>query len=114
MRVLWRADDASVDEVRRALPKAKRGAYTTVQTVLNRLADRGLLRRTRSGRTIRYTAAVSEADYLAKSLNRSLAGASRQARHAALASLVGNLEPEELDEIQSLASEIERERRRRK
>lgn len=114
MRVLWRTDGAGVEEVRRALPKAHRGAYTTVQTVLNRLADRGLLERERIGNAIRYSAKVSEADYLASSLSRSLAGASKEVRQAALASLVGDLRQGELAEIQALARGVDRKRRRRR
>lgn len=110
MRVLWRVDDASVDEVRRALPKSKRGAYTTVQTVLNRLAERGLAHRRRSGKAIRYAAAVSEADYVSGSLHETLGSASDEARRSALASLVGDLRPGEIEDLKSLASEI-RERR---
>ena len=112
MRVLWRTDAAGVEEVRRALPNAHRGAYTTVQTVLNRLAERGLLKRERVGNAIRYSAKVSEADYVAGSLSRSLAGARKEARRAAIASLVGDLKAGELAEIQSLAREVDRKRRR--
>lgn len=110
MRVLWRKDEAGVEEVRRALPKAHRGAYTTVQTVLNRLADRGLVKRRRVGNAIRYSASVTEADYVSSSLARSLAGASEEARRAALASLVGDLGKGELAEVRALARKIDRER----
>ena len=112
MRVLWRKEEAGVEEVRRALPKGRRGAYTTVQTVLNRLADRGLLNRRRVGKAIRYSPSISEADYVAGSLTRSLSGASEDARRTALASLVGDLREGELTEIRALARKIERERRR--
>ena len=112
MRAMWRLDRASVEEVRTALPPRHRGAYTTVQTVLNRLAERGLLSRKRAGHLILYSARVSEADYLAGSLDRALAGASKDARRTALASLVGDLDPGELDEIRGLAGEIRGRRRK--
>jgi predicted transcriptional regulator len=111
MRVMWRLETGGVEDVRNALPKRNRGAYTTIQTVLNRLAERGLLRRTRVGNAISYSPLVSEADYLSRSLNRTLSGASQEARRAALASLVGDLEPSELGEIRELAAEINRKRR---
>lgn len=42
MRVLWRLGrPGSVEDVRSSLPQRQRGAYTTVQTVLNRLAEEG-------------------------------------------------------------------------
>lgn len=111
MRVMWQLETGGVEDVRRALPKRNRGAYTTIQTVLNRLAERGLLRRKRVGNAIAYSPLVSEADYLSRSLNRTLSGASQEARRAALASLVGDLDPSELGEIRELADEINRKRR---
>ncbi len=110
MRVLWRRDRGTVEQVRQALPVAHRGAYTTVQTILNRLAGRGLLTREASGKAISYSANVTEADYLASSINRTLTGASEEARLAALAALVGELDPSEFEEIRSLAREISRKR----
>jgi len=54
MPVMWSLGSATVEQVRRGLPRRYRGAYTTVQTVLNRLAERGLLERERSGNLIVY------------------------------------------------------------
>lgn len=47
MDVLWRMGEGSVREVQEALPEKSRPAYTTVQTMLNRLEEKGALRRTR-------------------------------------------------------------------
>jgi predicted transcriptional regulator len=44
MTVLWRLESGTVEQVRSGLPARYRGAYTTVQTVLNRLAERGSTR----------------------------------------------------------------------
>jgi len=54
MAALWRIDSRGVEEVRMAMPARYRSAYNTVQTVLNRLTDRGLLRRTRTGNSFVY------------------------------------------------------------
>lgn len=110
MRVMWKRQQATVEDVRQALPKANRGAYTTVQTILNRLAERGLLMRERTGKAFVYEASISEAEYLAGSLSRTLTGASQEARRAALATLVGELDVSELDEIRSIAAEVKRKR----
>jgi predicted transcriptional regulator len=58
MSVMWRLEWVTVEQVRNALPTRYRGAYTTVQTVLNRLAERGLLTRQRDRNVIRYRAAT--------------------------------------------------------
>jgi predicted transcriptional regulator len=112
MRALWRLGEGSVEAVREALPGAYQGAYTTVQTVLNRLADRTLLGRERRGKMIVYRPVISEAEYLSRSIHRTLASASSDARQEALAELIGGLEREELSEIRRIARSIERERRK--
>ena len=113
MSVLWRLGEGSVPEVRAALPARYRSAYTTVQTVLNRLAERGLLARTKQGKQIVYKPRLSEADYLSRSIETTLAGASNEARQAVLAGLVGGLDKTELSELQTLAKDVARRRRPR-
>ena len=112
MRVAWKLGRGTVDEVRAALPKKQRGAYTTVQTILNRLSERGLLVREKHGKAFVYKPLISEADYLSTSLTRTLSAASsQQARLTALASLVGGLDDAEMSEINSLAEEIAAKRK---
>lgn len=114
MRVIWERGRCTVEDVRQALPARERSAYTTVQTVLNRLVDRGLLDREKVGKAFCYSAKLSESDYVAESLNRTLVGASAEARRAALAQLVDGLDATDVREIRSLADEITRKRRRQK
>lgn len=112
MRALWRLGQGTVEDVRGALPKKSRGAYTTVQTVLNRLSDRGLLERRRRGTAIVYVPRLSEAQYLSRSLNETLADASNEARQAALAGIVGDLDPDELKAIRARGRKVVRRRKR--
>lgn len=111
MSTVWRIGGGTVEDVRRALPGRYDGAYTTVQTVLNRLAERGLLDRVRTGRMIRYEPSISEADYVRRSIEQTLASASRDARTAALAQLIGDLD-DQLDDLRQLAAEAEARRGR--
>ncbi len=110
MAILWRLGSGTVEQVRNALPASHRGAYTTVQTVLNRLAGRGLLSRERTGSAITYRPSVTETDYFAGTIEHALAGASEGARHAVLAQLLGGLERGELRELRALAREIDKKR----
>lgn len=112
MRVLWRLEGGAVEDVRQGLPPKHRGAYNTIQTVLNRLVERGLLQREKTGKVFLYAPAVSEADYVAQSLNQTLSDASEEARRVALATLVGRIDPSEMREITSLAGSISRKRRK--
>ena len=111
MRALWRLGEASsVEAVRQTLPARHRGAYTTVQTILNRLAERNLVGRERQGKAIFYKAKVSEGDYYSRSVRQTLAKASEDARRTALAQLVADMAPGELDEIEALAQEVAKRR----
>lgn len=47
MDVLWTLREASVREICNALAEKKRPAYTTVQTIVQRLEQKGAVRRTR-------------------------------------------------------------------
>jgi predicted transcriptional regulator len=110
MAALWRIEAGTVEDVRMALPARYRSAYNTVQTVLNRLTDRGLLRRDRRGSAYTYTPVMSEAEYLTLSIRRSLAGASSDARETALAQLIGGFDKSELAALRKRAKEIARRR----
>lgn len=114
MAAVWRIGSGTVEQVRSALPPRYRGAYTTVQTVLNRLAERGLLDREKEGRGLLYSPRVSEADYVAQLIRSTLAGASADARQTALANIVGKLGKDELTELQRLAKQADRGRRTRR
>jgi predicted transcriptional regulator len=66
MEVLWdRGEPCVVRDVVRAL-SARDLAYTTVMTVLDRLAKKGVVRRQLVGRAWRYEAASSREDYIAQ------------------------------------------------
>ena len=113
MAALWRLGAGTVEQVRSEVPPRYRGAYNTVQTVLNRLADRGLLSRYKVGNAIEYQPTISEADYLARSIASTLSGASVGARQAALARLIADLDQRELNELRRLARDVGGKRRKR-
>lgn len=103
MAALWRIEEGTVEAVRSALPARYRGAHNTVQTVLNRLADRGLLTRKREGRAFVYRPKLSETEFLSRSIASTLAGTSTQVRQAVLAQLVGDLDTDELAQLRELS-----------
>ncbi len=58
--ILWRLGEASVREVCDALAEKKRPAYTTVQTIVQRLEQKGAVRRTRKiGNALMFEPAVT-------------------------------------------------------
>jgi predicted transcriptional regulator len=59
LTALWALEQGSVKDVRQAVAESHPLAYTTVMTVLDRLARRGLITRTKAGRAFVYAPAVS-------------------------------------------------------
>lgn len=112
MSAMWRLGAGTVEQVRSELPPRYQGAYTTVQTVLNRLAERGLLSRHKRGNAFEYRPRISEADYLSRSIARTFAGASISARQAVLARLIAELDEGERADLEGMARKIGRGRRK--
>lgn len=65
MEEVWRQGETTVKRVMEALNRKTKAprAYTTYMTVMQRLADKGLLERTRSGRSDTYTQTLSRDEY---------------------------------------------------
>ena len=60
METFWTKGEASIREVQEAFPEKKRPGYTTVQKMVNRMEEKGVLRRVRKvGNFHMYAAAVS-------------------------------------------------------
>lgn len=56
---LWEKTPATVKDIHEELQRKRDIAYTTVMTVMSRLADKGVLRRSQEGRTYIYSALFS-------------------------------------------------------
>jgi predicted transcriptional regulator len=101
MDVLWdvvpgTSDGVTVREVADALA-GRELAYTTVMTVLDRLAGKGMVRREREGRAWRYRAAASREAYIAQLMLDALdLGGSRDAALVRFARSVTGTEAEVL------------------
>lgn len=64
MEVLWQRSRASVAEVLQALPPGRAPAYTTVKTVMSRLAEKGYLRRNIQGKAYIYEPVIGRDEFL--------------------------------------------------
>ncbi len=66
MRVAWSRESVTVRDVLDALVKKRPLAYTTVMTVMSRLADKGLLVAEKRGKTHYYQAAQTREEFEAR------------------------------------------------
>jgi predicted transcriptional regulator len=70
MSVVWGIGSASVKDVFEELYPEKRLAYTTIMTVMSRLANKGVLKQDRSGTAYLYTPNVSKEDMAKAMINQ--------------------------------------------
>jgi BlaI family transcriptional regulator, penicillinase repressor len=62
LNVLWPLGEATVRDVQRALQPTRPRAYTTIMTILDRLAQKGVVQRQKAGRAWLYRANLSAAE----------------------------------------------------
>jgi predicted transcriptional regulator len=98
MTQLWEsAEPLTVRQVHERLSRNRDLAYTTVMTVLDRLAKKGVVDQQRADRAYRYAPAQSREEMTAALMLDALSAAPDGAtRDAALAHFVGRLGPEAL------------------
>ena len=66
MEIVWTTGETTVREVHQALLKVRDIAYTTVMTVMTRLADKGILLREAEGHAYLYRPRLSRAAFVAE------------------------------------------------
>ena len=110
MAAVWKLGEAKVEDVRALQSARRRSAYNTVQTVMNRLVERGLLARERVGNAFVYRARYDEADYVARSIGGRLRLLSPATRQEVLLHIVGELDGDEVDALARYAERVRRAR----
>src|SRR5438128_1050477 len=74
LEILWRLEEASVREVMDSLSEKRRPAYTTVQTIVQRLEQKGAVRRTRKiGNALMFEPIVTRASAYRRVIDELLA-----------------------------------------
>lgn len=107
MNVLWSADvPLSVRDVMGGLTD-REPAYTTVMTVLDRLAKKGMALRELDGRAWRYTAATSREAMTATMMRTSLSSLQGPQRKAALLHFLDEASPEEIADLRSALDDLD-------
>jgi predicted transcriptional regulator len=101
----------SVREVHDVLGPQRDLAYTTLMTVLDRLAKKGLVDRVRDGRAWRYTPAATRERLTADALRTTLAPLDATERRSALLHFLDASSPEELDDLRLALRDLEARQR---
>ncbi len=93
MNTLWPLGEATVREIREGLAERRPRAYTTIMTIMDRLARKGVVERKKSGRAYKYKANLSADDARAQALGQVVANFFGGSKEAVLAQLQGPLPP---------------------
>ena len=110
MEEFWRSGRLSIREVQESLPGKKRQPYTSVQSTINRLEERGAVRRVRKiGNAHIFEAAISAQEVKGRVLDDLLRLFGGRAQ-TVMAHLVrsGKLTREDIQETEKLINELER------
>lgn len=110
MDVLWDADgQVSVREVHEALGEQRDLAYTTVMTVLDRLAKKKVVTRVRDGRAWQYRPAGSREEMTAATMRTTLETLDTDDRKSAMLHFLGGASEDEIEQIQAALAEVTRD-----
>jgi len=107
MQALWEIDTGSVREIQERLPENRRPAYTTVQTIIRRLEEKGAVRRLKKiGNAFIFEPVVTRKSAHHRLINELLESFGGSARPL-MAHLVetGKLSLEDLKELEGMLAE---------
>ena len=110
LKALWEISSGTVREVQAALgPQGRRWAYTTVQTLLQRLLDKGYVRSDRSGTAHVFRAAVSREQLLQQRLSALSDQLCEGSASPLVLALVEGVRftPEEIEQFRRLLDQLE-------
>jgi predicted transcriptional regulator len=89
MNALWPSGEATVREIQQALRATRPRAYTTIMTILDRLAQKGVVERRKAGRAWVYRANLSTDEARAQAVSQVVQGFFGGSREALAGHLAG-------------------------
>lgn len=110
MEAVWKAEKATVRDIYEQLRLEREIAYTTVMTVMGRLADKKLLKKQASGSAYLYIPTVSQEDFSKQVVSEVLDGLLEEFAEPALSHLVDRLSNEDENNISRLEALIKERR----
>lgn len=113
MECVWDLGSASVKDVHECLLERRQIAYTTVMTVMSRLAAKGLLVSHSVGRAYVYEAAARREDFCAGVVRDFMSGVLADADKAVLAQFVESVTEQDVEQLDLLAQIVEEKRQER-
>ncbi|NUQ81535.1 MAG: BlaI/MecI/CopY family transcriptional regulator [Bacteroidetes bacterium] len=105
---VWRLQNATVSDVHESMRSYRKVAYTTVMTIMKKLADKGLLRIEKEGVSYRYFPTRTEAEVKAELAGSFVSSVFGNSRVQLVQTLVKreNLSTAEIEELKKLIGDL--------
>ena len=110
MKLVWQKGRLTVRQAHQLLARDRELAYTTVMTVMSRLADKDLLVKEKTGNAFTYTARLSEAEFARAARGKIIDALLASFGTPVISQLVETVEREHPEQIEELARLIEQKR----
>jgi len=110
MELLWKESPASVRDIHENLARERSIAYTTVMTVMGRLAEKGLLRREQHGRAYLYVPTQNREQFCSEAISTVMQGLLGGFGEPVLSHFVDTVNSEDAAKLDELLRLIEKKK----
>lgn len=113
MEIIWEKGEITVRQVYEKLKEKREIAYTTVMTVMSRLADKGLLVKIKVGAAFVYRATSSRQEFTQSTVKKVVNELLKDFTAPVISQFVESLGDEQPEKMEELARLIEEKRRKK-
>lgn len=114
MEIIWAGGEMTVRQVYEKLRLKRKIAYTTVMTVMSRLADKGLLRKMKEGASFVYRATSSREEFTRLTVKKVIRELLDDFAAPAISQFLEFIEGEKIENIEELSKLIKLKQKNRK
>ncbi|MCZ6776220.1 MAG: BlaI/MecI/CopY family transcriptional regulator [Ignavibacteria bacterium] len=113
MELVWVEGEMTVRQVHKKLKSRRNIAYTTVMTVMSRLAEKGLLRKVKEGAAFVYRATSSREEFSRSTVRKVVNGLLGDFTEPAISQFVDSIGDSQPENMEELARLIEQKRKKK-
>lgn len=113
MELVWVGGEMTVRQIHEKLKSRRNIAYTTVMTVMSRLAEKGLLRKVKEGAAFVYRATSSREEFSRSTVRKVVNGLLGDFTVPAISQFVDSIGDSQPENMEELARLIEQKRKRK-
>lgn len=113
MEIIWKKGDLTVRQIYEIFQKKRYSAYTTVMTVMSRLADKGLLEKIKQGNAFVYRATTTRDEFTKSTLQKVINELVKDFATPAINQFLDSMENVDPDKMEELSRLIEQKRKKK-